>query len=196
MSEGGLRVGGDRRGGLRALLTKAAAGDALEASYRARMLALVDSEGDCFSRDRFDPGHFTASAFVCSPEGGELLLILHGKLGLWLQPGGHVDPDDEDVFAAARREVAEEVGIRALDWFGAGPEIFDLDIHTIPARPGREPAHEHFDVRVLFRARTRAFEAGSDAKDARWVSLEDIRLGQSDESVMRAVRKLQAKLGA
>ncbi|HEY6880471.1 MAG TPA: NUDIX hydrolase [Polyangiales bacterium] len=155
------------------------------------MKELCESVAAPCARANYLPGHFTASAFVVSPERDALLLILHGKLGLWLQPGGHVDDEDESLLAAARREVAEEVGLRELELLAPAP--LDLDIHDIPARKG-EPAHAHFDVRFLFRAPTRAVRAGSDAKDARWVPLAKIGeddLVRSDESVLRAVRKLR-----
>lgn len=176
---------------LRDMLTAYTPADDLEGQYRQRMLELTHAQGDPFSRNHFNPGHFTASAFVLSPDGKDMLLILHGKLGLWLQPGGHVDPDDSDIFAAARREVQEETAMTALEWPQGTPAIFDVDIHTIPARKN-DPDHEHFDVRVLFKATTRDFTAGDDAKDGRWVPLDEISLEISDESVMRAVRKIQA----
>jgi 8-oxo-dGTP pyrophosphatase MutT (NUDIX family) len=167
--------------------------DALESAHRDRMLALSAGPRDPFSRNRFDPGHFTASAFVLSPDEGSLLLILHAKLGLWLQPGGHIDPEDMDIVAAARREVAEETGLGddAVETLGG---LLDLDIHRIPANPKkREPAHEHFDVRVLLRARTLDLSAGSDALDARWVRLGEVQDAGTDDSVRRAVRKLSAR---
>ena len=55
------------------------------------MLALCDNAGDPFSREHYVPGHFTASAFVLSPTRDMLLLVFHGKLHRWLQPGGHID---------------------------------------------------------------------------------------------------------
>lgn len=176
---------------LRALLAAHEAADEMEAAHRARMLALLDAAGDPFSRERFEPGHFTASAFVLSPEKDALLLILHGRLGRWLQPGGHVDPGDRDVLAAARREVAEETGLEDVEPVAGRPPLLDLDIHRIPPHPRRaEPAHEHFDVRILLRARRRAFRAGSDAQAARWVPLGDVPGIETDESVLRALRKL------
>lgn len=181
-----------RRAHLKQLLDAHIPADAIERAYVQRMLALAATEGDPFSRDHFEPGHFTASTFVLSPDKADLLLILHGKLHLWLQPGGHVDPDDVDVLAAARREVAEEVGITALEPFGTG--LLDVDIHDIPALKG-DPPHAHFDVRFCFVARDRAFEAGSDAKEARWVPLAQVEDAGTDDSVRRAVRKLIAALG-
>ena len=182
----------NRREHLRLLLDSHDPADQRERDFMARMSALLNQPGDCFSRDHFDPGHFTASAFVLSPNEEDLLLIFHGKLHRWLQPGGHVDPEDENIFAAATREVAEEVGLASEQLDRLTDAIFDVDIHEIPARKA-EPTHLHFDVRILFRAKTYEMRAGSDAKDARWVPLTEMETVESDESVMRAVEKLRAR---
>ena len=160
----------------------------LEAAHVKRMLALAASESP-FARTNFTPGHFTASAFVLSPQRDALLLILHRKLGLWLQPGGHVEAQDLDLLAAARREVEEEVGLSALE--PILPGIFDVDIHPIAARAS-EAAHEHFDVRYLLRAASRDLRAGSEIQAAQWIPLAKVGAVQSDESVLRAVRKLHS----
>ncbi len=180
----------DRHHHLRTLLRQHQPQDALEATHRDATLRLLDSTDHPFSRDQFQPGHVTASAFVLSPDGGSLLLILHGKLHRWLQPGGHVDPEDVDVLAAARREVHEEVGLAdvALSPLTAG--LIDIDVHVIPARK-LDPEHRHFDVRFLFAARDWPFRAGSDAHAGRWVPLAEIATLESDASVLRAVVKLQ-----
>ena len=174
---------------LRALLHAHRCADDAETGHKSRMLALLDEPAP-FSRHTFEPGHFTASSFVLSPDSQSILLIFHSKLERWLQPGGHVDPTDEDIVAAARRELAEEVGLTDL-----APEagLLDLDIHLIPAltrTSGTEPAHEHFDVRLLFRAKDDRHTAGSDALDAMWVPLAEVNAVDSDSSVLRAVRKL------
>ena len=52
-----------------------------------------------------DPTHVTGSALVIGPRG--VLLHRHKKLGIWLQPGGHVD-GGEAPWEAARREAGEE----------------------------------------------------------------------------------------
>jgi len=163
--------------------------DDLERSYHQRMLNLLDSPGDPFHRSHYEPGHFTASSFVLSPDKSQLLLIFHSKLHRWLQPGGHVDPSDPSILHAAEREVREEVGLTGLSLVHNQQPIFDLDIHTIPARKS-EPEHFHFDVRFAFCAQNLEFEAGSDATEGKWVPLGAISTIESDESVMRAVKKL------
>lgn len=167
--------------------------DERERQFQERMTTLARTGSDPFGREHYVPGHFTASSFVLSKDQTNLLLIFHSKLQRWLQPGGHVDPTDVDMLAAARREVQEETGIGAMDPFHAG--LFDLDIHLIPERKGA-PAHEHFDLRYVFTAHDDAYTAGSDAVAARWVPLGEVQSIESDESVQRAVRKLQRVLGA
>ncbi|HEY3667665.1 MAG TPA: NUDIX domain-containing protein [Polyangiaceae bacterium] len=145
-------------------------------------------------RTHFAPGHFTASAFVLSPDRRDLILIHHKKLGIWVQPGGHVEASDADLASAARREVAEEVGLGELDSLGTDGALFDVDIHTIPARKS-EPAHEHFDTRFAFVARTRDFTRTEEVADVRWVPLERVGEVTTDESVLRAAKKLLATDG-
>jgi 8-oxo-dGTP pyrophosphatase MutT (NUDIX family) len=180
-----------RRVGLESLLRAHRPLDAAEDQHRARMLELLGTHGDPFARTHFEPGHFTASGFVLSPDGGALLLIHHRKLLRWVQPGGHIETGDADVEAGARRELREEVGLDRLEL--ATPGIFDLDVHSIPAF-GTEPAHEHFDVRFLFRAAQREFAGGEDVETARFLPFADIDAITADRSVVRAVEKLRGRI--
>ena len=53
---------------------------------RDAMLKLLDTPKP-FDRNQFEPGHFTGSAFVLSPDLDAILLIFHEKLKLWLHMG-------------------------------------------------------------------------------------------------------------
>jgi 8-oxo-dGTP pyrophosphatase MutT (NUDIX family) len=173
--------------------------DEVEAEHRRRMIALARAGQarrlDPFSRSCFEPGHFTASSFVLSPDCDTLLLILHAKLGFWMQPGGHIDPEDPDVLVAARREVHEETGLATLELWPPGRPLglLDLDIHGIPERRD-EPAHEHFDLRFLFRSDSLALGDSDEIRGARWVPLHQVESMRSDASVMRAVTRLRQRL--
>ncbi|MBR3198685.1 MAG: NUDIX domain-containing protein [Bacilli bacterium] len=55
--------------------------------------------------------HYCASAFVINPENKTLLLVKHSDYDKWVQPGGHIE-DEENPEEAAIREVYEETGIK------------------------------------------------------------------------------------
>jgi 8-oxo-dGTP pyrophosphatase MutT (NUDIX family) len=157
--------------------------DDRERAYRSDLIRLLDTVGDPWERRRVDPGHLTASAFVLHPTSPAIAMVHHAKLDLWVQPGGHVeigDPTHED---AAKREVAEEIGVTELTTVG----VLDLDIHVFPERPD-QAGHLHFDLRWAFRSSTTGLVAGDGALEARWVPWSEALL--MDESIARPVRKL------
>jgi 8-oxo-dGTP pyrophosphatase MutT (NUDIX family) len=170
--------------------------DPLDERHHRALVELARGAGDCFSRTRFEPGHVTASAFVLDLSRARLALILHKKLGRWLQPGGHVESTDGDLESAARREVFEETGLDRLVLIDQG--VFDVDVHEIPARKD-EPRHHHFDVRFAFAAVSDEARATCDEVSGfRWIALSDLEDDPSvetDESVLRAARKLRTALG-
>lgn len=112
--------------------------DGREARSRHRMLVALDRLDLPFDREE-DPTHVTGSAVVIGPSG--VLLHLHKRLGMWLQPGGHLDTG-ESPWEAARREAEEETGLAFRAWRGA-PPLIHLDVH-----PGGR-GHTHLDLRYL-----------------------------------------------
>ncbi|BAM03876.1 NUDIX hydrolase [Phycisphaera mikurensis] len=185
MPDAAAREATRRRDDARELLSGFRAGEPAEEGHRQKMLSLLLGPDDPFARDSVRDGHFTASAFVVHD--GHLLLIWHRKLLRWLQPGGHVDPEDEDLQAAATRELREETGVTGARCV----RLLDVDVHPIPANPKRgEPAHRHHDVRFLFEASSHEAVAGSDAGEVKWVRFADVDAELTDASVVRAVAKL------
>ena len=131
-----------------------------------RVLELA-SQPSKFTRRDFEPGHFTASAVLADGDTNRIFLIRHPKLERWLQPGGHIEPTDTSIAAAAAREAEEETGF-GVDRAAAVPVA--LSIHRIPAW-GREPSHLHLDLQFLFR--TEADSGCSRAElPGRWFSLD------------------------
>jgi 8-oxo-dGTP pyrophosphatase MutT (NUDIX family) len=169
------------RDALEAVLEAHVPADAKEAADRQAMLRFLTSLRAPFSA-RQEDAHFTASALVLDRNDSSTCLVLHRKLGLWLQPGGHVEPADESIALAALREVREETGLVARL---AGPAPVHLDIHEIPDRPDM-PAHLHLDVRFLVVADGDELTLSDESTDVRWWPLADAaRAG--DDSLARLI---------
>lgn len=159
--------------------------DPHEREMTARLLAFVEENPDCFRRS-LRAGHVTGSAWVVDPGRRSAVLVYHRRLERWLQPGGHCEADGS-VRAAALREAREETGLRPVRL--ASEEIFDVDIHRIPAR-GEEPEHLHYDIRYLLEADpAEPPRASSESRAVQWIGLERIPEFTSAESVLRMVRK-------
>ena len=150
------------------------------------MLELLGASADPLSRNQFDPGHFTVGAFVLAED--QLLVIHHRRLDIWLEPGGHVDPEDGTLEVAAARELVEETGVTA-QLMDLG--IFDVDVHAIPAAKW-EPPHSHFNVGYLFTAELVEPVAAPEVRAASWVPLSGIADLTTDEAMLRAAAKMRA----
>lgn len=120
-----------------------------------------------------------------SPDGSRVLLTYHRKLARWLQLGGHAD-GDPDIVAVAGREAREESGLSGLRL--VTPDIFDLDVHVIPARPG-EPEHLHYDIRFAFLADSVRVTVSAESRDLRWVALDEIESKSTERSLLRMREK-------
>jgi 8-oxo-dGTP pyrophosphatase MutT (NUDIX family) len=155
-----------------------------EAGFKDLFLELLQHPR-AYHRDHL-PGHITGSAWVVNASRSQVVLLHHGSLGRWLQPGGHAD-GDENVLGVALRELEEETGLKKVK--ALLPGIFDLDVHPIPAKKGF-PDHFHYDVRFLFEADDHAPVIVSEESFAvTWVPFGELNSLTDNPSVLRMAEK-------
>lgn len=177
-------------------------GDGLAAARRAvlggppgpardRMVGFLDAHPDALRRS-CAAGHVTCAAAVMTPAADAVLLVLHRKLGRWLQPGGHADGVG-DLAAVALREATEETGVAGLRV--VGPPV-DLDVHEVPDDTGAG-THLHLDVRYVVVAPAAAAPRRNDREvaDAAWFPVGALPAG-ADTSVRRLVAAAVAAMAA
>ena len=127
-----------------------------------------------------DPVHVTASAVVVSDRG--TVLHRHKRLGLWLQPGGHIDPG-ELPWDAAVRETVEETGLTAAHP-DSGPRLLHVDVHD----GGR--GHTHLDLRYLLSAPPAdPSPPHGESPDVRWFAWDEA-IAIADAGLAGALRLL------
>ena len=139
-----------------------------QAGLRASYLAHLGTHPDGLSRT-CHPDHVTASTLVVTADRQRVLLNLHGRYEIWVQFGGHCEPDDESLVSAALREAEEESGIEGLRLVGAEP--VHLSRHEVRCGPVR-PSH-HLDVQyVAIAPRDAEPVASLESLDVRWFDVD------------------------
>ena len=132
--------------------------DARERDSIAAFLAALDALDRPFD-EQASPTHVTASAIVTGDAG--VVLHLHKRLAIWLQPGGHVDAG-EQTWEAAERETREETGMPVVA--GDDPSaLVHVDVHPGPR------GHTHLDVRYHLTAPSIApAPPEGESQEVRW----------------------------
>jgi len=154
--------------------------DARESEDVARVLSFLRAHPhDAHLRSQ-PLGHLTGSAFLLDATGARVLLLHHGKLNRWLQPGGHGE-GELDPRAIALREVEEETGFQPSDL----SPLPDSDLKP------NEPEHSHLDLRFAWKVRAGATpRLSSESRALDWFSLENPPAG-ADPALLRAFHKLR-----
>jgi len=150
-----------------------------------RFVDFVSAHPDCFERS-LQEGHITGSAWVVDKSGTRVLLTHHRQMNKWVQLGGHTD-GHHDVLEAALREAKEESGIEDVRTLSG--DIFDIDVHTIPARGG-EPEHFHYDIRFAVTVTdSEDYIVSDESHDLAWVEVGKLSDYTAEESMLRMGRK-------
>ncbi len=171
------------------VLSRWAAPDDEQERLRVTYLAHLDGHADATSRD-CHPDHLTASALIFSADHQQVLLTLHHVIKLWLQTGGHCDPEDGSLADAALREAYEESGIASLT---LDPIPVLLSRHEVPKCGPIRPSH-HLDVQFVAVAAPDARHVISDESDElEWFAIDNLP-AETDHSVRALIAASTTRL--
>lgn len=137
--------------------------------------AMLDEDGPAMLTRDAAPAHITASAIVLSPDLSRTCLVLHNKIRLWVQPGGHLEAGDESVAGAAAREALEETGLRGV----LLRDPVRLSRHSAPCRP--EIVDWHLDVQFALIADGGEATVSDESLDVAWFPVEHLPAELADD---------------
>jgi 8-oxo-dGTP pyrophosphatase MutT (NUDIX family) len=164
--------------------------DGLARKSAELVLGLLAHSAEPFSRNQYTPGHMTCTALVLHPVEPLVLFMHHHRLNRWLLPGGHVEPDDDSLSAAAAREAVEETCVALDPEFE--PFLAGIDVHGIPPKKA-EPFHLHHDLIWCFRALSDRIETTDEAPGVAWADAARWdEMGIAD-SIRNAIGRAQAR---
>ncbi len=153
----------ERVAATRAAVAALAPVNAREAASQVEVLAGLEQLARPFD-EHAAATHVTGSALVVRREG--IVLLKHKRLGVWLQPGGHVD-GAEWPHEGAVREAIEETGLAVRHLFDE-PRLIHVDAHD----GGR--GHRHLDLRYALTAPPDPPVPGPDeSPECRWFAWEE-----------------------
>lgn len=167
-----------------------------EARDREELLRRIRSGEELYTRDN-TAAHFTASAWVVSPNRDQVLMAYHNLYDSWAWLGGHAD-GERDLLSVAMREVREESGLVQLR--PVSRDIYSLEILTVNGheKHGRYvSSHLHLNLTYLLEADPAAPLRCKPDENSRvgWFSLEDAIAASSEPWFrQRIYSKLNAKL--
>ncbi len=161
--------------------------DAQEVEHARRLLLFVESQPRCFER-ALTVGHVTGSAWLVDRSGARVILThLKSSAG-----GSSLAAMPTAIRTCWRWLARGRRRVRDHRYRPVSDEIFDVDLHEIPAAAS-EPEHLHYDVRASpARRRLRAsFGVSGDSHALSWIPVDEIHNLTAEESMLRMARKWQ-----
>ena len=167
-----------------------------ESADREVLLARMRRGEELYTRDNPD-AHFTASAWVVSPDRKQVLMAYHNLYGSWAWLGGHAD-GERDLLQVALREAEEESGLKNVR--PVSPEIYSVEVLTVDGhikRGAYVSSHLHLNLTYLLEAdeKDELFVKPDENSGVRWFSPEGAVQASSEPWIREHIyAKLNEKL--
>ena len=147
-------------------------------------------ESGKLTRAEDDVSHFCAYFFPYDTETKKVFIAAHKKSGLWLSPGGHIEPE-EVLFDTLTREIEEELG--TINPLPVNSKPLLLTVTDI--KNDTRACKVHFDMWYFLPTNGSDFNIDSDEfHETKWVSIGEARDLMEDENNLEALDFIEHKL--
>ena len=165
-----------------------------EETDRRLILQYAEIFDDLFTRQN-EMAHFTASAWIVTPDRSHALMAYHNLYDSWAWLGGHADGEQE-LLSVALREAREESGVAHVR--PVSEEIYSLEILPVTQHVKRGKfvcAHLHLNATYLLEADDQApIRCKPDENSAvRWLDVSEVLAAVSEPAMLPVYRKLMEK---
>ena len=153
-----------------------------------------------------DEKHFTTSVYIFSKEAKpRVLLLFHKKNQKWMQPGGHINPNETPPEAAIR-EVLEETGMDLTPYMKPTrqltEDVLDMAVPVLLQQQrieayNDEPAHYHLDMGYVVHVPHKLPEPAQDESlMVNWFTLEQLDKLDMFDNVRTLIKELFAGINS
>jgi 8-oxo-dGTP diphosphatase len=162
--------------------------DTAEEEHQKTILEWIDSgEPLCrINKPATPPMHLVSYFTLYDPIQERILLVDHKKAGLWLPPGGHVEPDELPK-NAAHRELKEELGLEL--------KLFSEDPLFVTVTETTEEPPKHTDVSLwyvyLWDSTIELSYDTSEFHAVHWFPMSELPTNRADPNLERFCQKLR-----
>lgn len=166
-----------------------------EETDRRLILQYAEIFDDLFTRQN-EMAHFTASAWIVTPDRSHALMAYHNLYDSWAWLGGHAD-GEQDLLSVALREAREESGVAHVR--PVSEKIYSLEILPVTQHVKRGKfvsAHLHLNLTYLLEANAHdALRCKPDENSGvRWFRPDEVCAAVSEPPMRVIYQKLMDKL--
>ena len=144
-------------------------------------------------------GHLASQGFLFNKDFTKVLLLHHKSLDIWIQPGGHMDPEDTDLVLATQREVLEETGLSECSYLPVD-EVNPLMpirvvVNDIPSNPKKQEGdHTHIDLAYIFKTENEDINIDpTESNQCKWVSFEEFKKNPRFNQIAQRINSITKK---
>ena len=120
--------------------------------------------------------HFCVSVYIYDEITRKILLVKHKKMGMWVQPGGHIEPNETPEEAAVR-ETYEETGLNVELLGKRKPR--DIDFIVPLAIQNNKVKEDHYHMDFVYLAKVigdnNLIKNEDETDGIAWFTLEEVK---------------------